>query len=113
MENAKLAYFSLRYLDILPNCAKRGLSSTMSTVFNAKILVLLTIGVSHVQTKVDIGKHQKIHSLRFEHTSLKVKLRMLSTIMSIGQRFPTFPEGVVFFSLEKLLLGISKESWAE
>ena len=36
MRNTKI------YLDLRPNSAKRGLVSTVSTVFNANILVLLT-----------------------------------------------------------------------
>ena len=43
----------------MPHCDKRGLSRTISTILNAKILILLTIGASHVQKKVDIGKHKK------------------------------------------------------
>ena len=87
----KFAYLFVQYLDILPDCAKRGLSRTISTVFNANILFLLTIGTSHVQKKVDIDKHKKMQSFRFEFTILKFKLRMLSIIMLIGQRFPTLP----------------------
>ena len=39
----KFAYFLQQHLDLRPNSAKRGLISTISTVFNADILVLLTI----------------------------------------------------------------------
>ena len=42
MKNTKFCVFLEQYLDLRPNCAKRGLIGTVSSVFNADILVLLT-----------------------------------------------------------------------
>ena len=42
MKNTKFSVFLQQYLNFRPNSAKWGLVSTVSTVFNADILVLLT-----------------------------------------------------------------------
>ena len=56
----KFAYLLQRYMDLRPNFAIRGIISTISTVFNSDIEVLLTIGASHDQKKwalANLGKH--------------------------------------------------------
>ena len=47
----KFAYLPQRYIEIRQNFAEKGIINTISTVFNADIDVLLTIGASHVQKK--------------------------------------------------------------
>ena len=79
------------YLDPRPNCAERGLSSMISTVFASEILVLPSSGASHVKKNLTYANNKYLGRVQSSNPRPSGwELRQLYQSCQAGDDLPRF-----------------------